>query len=397
MQFTPFLLDQWLHQKFSADPPIEFDLGSSTGPSWTLGELLALAGEGACERLLDTPLFYTSATGTDELRDAIAGLQGVDPGDVQLVTGAAEALWLLFFDAAEAGANVVLPNPGFPANAALAESFGIEIRHYALRAENAFRVDADEIRRLVDERTRFVLVNSPHNPTGAVLDETEMESLHDFCAARGVQFVSDEVYQPIYHGAAMRSAARLPHATVLGDFSKALCLSGLRVGWIVERDPKRRRRYTNARTYLTVSNTALGERLAVLALEHREAIYGRARSVAQANLSLLDQFFGDFGDLVKWVRPSGGMTAFPWLADGSDAREFCQSLVTRGVMVAPGDCFGMPSHFRIGFAASGEGFPGGIARVGEILRSASQARSGAGQQSIAHSAGSSAAKHSSMS
>jgi aspartate/methionine/tyrosine aminotransferase len=368
MQLTPFLLDQWLEQKFTAQPPIEFDLGSSTGPNWTLRELLKLAGENSIEHLLDTRLVYTTAAGTDELRSAIAGLQGVDPSHVQVVTGAAEALWLLLFDAAEAGANVVLPNPAFPTNTALAESLGIEVRQYGLRADNAFAIDPDEVRRLVDGHTRFVLVNSPHNPTGAVLSDTEMESLHDFCAERGVQFVSDEVYHPIYHGQEMRSAARLANATVLGDFSKALCLSGLRVGWMIERDPKRRARYINARSYFTVSNTVLGERLAVLALEHREAVYGRARSIAQANLSLLDQFFDEFRTVLKWVRPSGGMTAFPWLADGGDAREFCQRLLSHGVMLAPGDCFGMPSHFRLGFAASGESFPRGIERLAEILR-----------------------------
>jgi aspartate/methionine/tyrosine aminotransferase len=378
MQLAPFLLDQWLEQKFTAQPPIEFDLGSSTGPNWTLRELLKLAGDNPVEHLLDTRLVYTSPAGTDALRSAIAALQCVDPSHVQVVTGAAEALWLLFFDAAETGANVVLPNPAFPANRALAETFGIEIRQYTLRAENAFRMDPDQVRRLVDKHTRFVLVNSPHNPTGAVLGDTEMESLHDFCAERGVQFVSDEVYHPIYHGQEMRSAACLPHATVLGDFSKALCLSGLRVGWIIERDPKRRARYTNARSYFTVSNTVLGERLAVLALEHREAIYGRARSIAHANLSLLDQFFSQFRNVLNWIRPSGGMTAFPWLtpamlADGGGARQFCQRLVTHGVMLAPGDCFGMPSHFRIGFAASGESFPLAIARLAGILRSSKSA------------------------
>ncbi len=368
MEIAPFLLDQWLEEKFAADPPIEFDLGSSTGPIWTLRELLKLEGEDALERLLDTRLVYTTAAGTPDLRGAIAGLQGVDPSHVQVVTGSAEALWLLFFHAAEPGANVVLPNPGFPTNTALAETFGIEIRQYTLRAENAFRMDPDEVRGLVDGHTRFVLVNSPHNPTGAVLSEQEMESLHDFCAERGVQFVADEVYHPIYHAGEMRSAARLPHSTVLGDFSKALCLSGLRVGWMIERDAKRRARYLNARSYFTVTNTVLGERLAVLALKHREAIYGRARTVAQANLSLLDQFFSQFSEALRWVRPSGGMTAFPWLADGGDAREFCQRLVSHGVMLTPGDCFGMPAHFRVGFAATGERFPRAIDRLGEILR-----------------------------
>ncbi|HXB74218.1 MAG TPA: aminotransferase class I/II-fold pyridoxal phosphate-dependent enzyme [Candidatus Acidoferrales bacterium] len=368
MELSPFLLDQWLEQKFSADPPVEFDLGASTGPAWTLRELLALSGVDAHERLLDTRLLYTSAAGSNDLREAIAGLQGVDPSHVQVVTGAAEALWLLFFHAAEAGANVVLSKPGFPTNQALAETFGLQVRYYTLRPEDGFRIDLDEIRGLVDGRTGFVLVNTPHNPTGAVLSDAEMEGLHDFCAERGVQLVCDEVYHPIYHGTPSRSAARLPHATVLGDFSKALCLSGLRVGWMVERDAQRRRRYNNARSYFTASNTALSERLAVLALEHREAIYGRARRVAQANLSLVDQVFEEFGDGLRWVRPRGGMTAFPWLADGGDGREFCRRMMQRGVMLAPGDCFGMPAHFRLGFAASGEKFAAGIGRLAEGLR-----------------------------
>src|SRR5712692_8504993 len=101
MKLSPFLLDQWLDQKHSADPPIEFDLASSTGPVWTLRELLALADDGEQERLLDTTLSYTSPAGSVELREAIAALQGVAPDAVQVVTGAAEALLLLFYLAAE--------------------------------------------------------------------------------------------------------------------------------------------------------------------------------------------------------------------------------------------------------------------------------------------------------
>ena len=370
MQLSPFLLDQWLEQKHAADSRIEYDLAASTGPVWTFRDLLALAGQtGFDEKLLDTAISYTSGAGSRELRQAIADMQGVEPDQVQVLTGAAEALLILFFAAAERGANVVLPAPGFPTNAALGEAFGIEVRRYTLRPENEFRVDPGEIRASVDRNTRFVLVNSPQNPTGSVLSDGELEGLHDFCVERGVQFISDEVYHPIYHGAETHSAARLPHATVLGDFSKALCLSGLRVGWIVDRDPARCQRYLNARSYFTASNTALSERLAVLALQHRAEIYGRARRIAESNLKLLDQVFAEHRDTVRWVRPRGGMTAFPWLASRGDAREFCRGLARRGVLVAPGDCFGNPSHFRLGFAASGERFRAAIERLAEFLSS----------------------------
>lgn len=366
MKLPPFLLDQWLEQKFSANPPIEFDLGSSTGPVWTLRELLSLGGD--LDGLLDTKLFYTPANGSEALREELARMEGVEPEKVLVMTGAAEALLILLHLAAEPGANVVLPNPGFPTNDAIAESLGLEIRHYTLRAEDNFHIDLGEVSRLVDEATKLVLVNSPHNPTGAVLSEAEMEALHDLCAERGVQFVSDEVYHPIYHGPAMRTAARLPHATVISDFSKALCLSGLRIGWMIEPDARRRGQYLNARSYFTVSSTVLGERLATLALQHRDVIYNRTRRVTEANLSLLDGLFAEHPDLIRWVRPAGGMTAFPWLGSGVNARDFCRSLGQYGVLMAPGDCFGMPAHFRLGFAASGERFAQGIARFREFLK-----------------------------
>ncbi len=369
MELPPFLLDRWIEQKHAPNSPIEYDLASSTGPVWNLRELLALSGGDELDALLDTSVSYTSASGTPALRTAIAALEGVEPDAVQVVTGASEALLILFFLAAQPGANVLLPNPGFPANTALAESLGISVRYYTLRAENHFRIDPDEIRLLVDRDTRLLLVNSPHNPSGAVLSDQEMDRLHDFCAERRVQFVSDQVYHPIYHGPETRTAARLPNATVIGDFSKALCLSGLRIGWMVDRDPRRRERYLNARNYFTITANVFGERLAVLALEHSREIYARARQVAQRNLTLLDQVFATHADLLRWVRPAGGMIAFPWLASGADTRDFCRGLARRGVLMVPGDCFGRPSHFRLGFAASGERFPQAIERFADFLDS----------------------------
>src|SRR5882724_2172357 len=372
MDLPPFLLDRWIEQKHYANPRIEYDLASSTGPVWTLRELLALSGEAELEGLLDTPVSYTTAAGRPELRAAIAGMQGVDAAEVQVVTGASEALLVLFFLAAKPGANVVLPNPGFPANTALATSLGIEVRHYVLRAGNQFRVDLDEIARLVDRQTCIVLVNSPHNPSGAVLSDEEMQSVHDFCAERDIQFVSDEVYHPIYHGPETRSAARLSHATVVGDFSKALCLSGLRVGWLIDHDPVRSESYRNARNYFTITGNVFGERLAVLALEHSKEIYSRARRVAQENLVLLDQLFAQHDGFLQWLRPRGGMTAFPWLSNGTDTREFCRRLAKRGVLMVPGDCFGQPAHFRLGFAASGDRFPLAMERFAEFLHAESR-------------------------
>lgn len=130
-------------------------------------------------------------------------------------------------------AVLVLAVPtGAHSHQVIPESLGFEIRRYHLTRENSYRVDLKEVRGLADGKTKILVVNSPHNPTGATLSDDEMWQLHDFCVERGIQFVSDEVFHPIYHGPETHSAARLSCATVVGDFSKALSLPGLRLGWL---------------------------------------------------------------------------------------------------------------------------------------------------------------------
>jgi aspartate/methionine/tyrosine aminotransferase len=368
MRFSPFLLDDWLNHHQHSQPPIEYDLASSTGPYWTLRELLALGEKGALEELLDTRLCYARAAGSKDLCEAVAEMEGVGAEHVQVTTGAAEALLLLFSLAAEPGANVVLPSPGFPSFYEIPRGLGLEFRFYSVRRENQFRIDLEEIQSLTDARTKLLLVNTPHNPTGAILTDDEVARLHDFCVSSGIQFVSDQVYHPIYHARPTATAARLPHSTVLGDFSKALCLSGLRLGWIVDRDAARMEQYRTAHGYFTVSGTAIGERLGTLALRQRERIFARARQVSSANLSLLENFMVEHSATFGWLRPQGGFTAFPWLHSGEDARALCTEAARQGVLLAPGDCFGMPSYFRVGFAAAGERFPKALARFSDVIR-----------------------------
>jgi aspartate/methionine/tyrosine aminotransferase len=368
VELRPFLLDQWLSKHQFASPPIEYDLASSTGPRWTVRELLALVDDDVRERLFERPLYYAPPEGGAELREAIAAVAGVTADDVRITTGAAEALWILFIDAAEADANVVLPHPGFPSFDEAARVLGLEVRHYHLRGESEFRIDLDEIRSQTDRRTKLILVNSPHNPTGAVIGDAELDELCDWAGHRGVQLVVDEVYHPIYHGPAAPSASRLSSVTVLGDFSKALCLSGLRLGWIVERDATRRARYENARGYLTVSSSSpLGEALGVIGMHNRDRILGRAQRVASANLRATEPFFAENADRFGWIPPRGGLTAWPWLRSGEPSRPFCEEAAAHGVLLAPGDCFGVPNHFRIGFGAGGDDISKAVDRLSALL------------------------------
>jgi aspartate/methionine/tyrosine aminotransferase len=366
MQLKPFLLDAWIDQY---EHDIEFNLAASTGPAWTVNEILALGDDETRHKFLNHKLVYGRPAGSDGLREAIAEMQSVPVEAVQIVTGASEALVALMWLAAEPGANVIIPMPGFTTFSALPESLGLETRFYRVRRENGFRIDPEEIRRLADAKTKLILVNTPHNPTGAVMGDDEMESLHDFAAERGIQLVSDEVYHPIYHGKRANSAARLPHATVIADLSKAFSIAGVRTGWMIEHDAKRRQQYWTARAYFSICNTTTGEILAETAIRRRDAVVGRAQEVATRNLELLEGFMAEHRDVLGWIPPQGGMTVFPWLLSGEDARQFCQAAAERGVLLAPGDCFDVPSHFRLGFAAAGENFARALDRFAAFVKS----------------------------
>ena len=374
MRLKPFLLDMWLD---TYEHGIEFNLAASEGPRWTLNEILNLANEEERQHFLNHKLGYGRPAGAEGLRAAIAEMQDVGVDTVQVVTGASDALLILFWLAAEAGANVVLPRPGYPPFSALPESLGIEIRYYAVRKENDFRIDLEEIKRLVDRNTKLILINSPHNPTGATISDGELDSLHEFTASREIQLISDEVYHPIYHvqyqGQATRSASRLPHATVIHDFSKAFPLAGVRTGWMIEHDPKLRERYWNARAYFSISNNTAGEMLAEIAMRHRDIVLGKTQETASRNLRQLVEFMSEHRETLGWIPPRGGMTAFPWLVSGENSRAFCRAAAEQGILLAPGDCWDAPAHFRLGFAAMTDKFPEALDRLGEFVKSWSAA------------------------
>src|SRR5438046_3295783 len=133
MQLKPFLLDAWLDQY---EHDIEFNLAASTGPTWTVNDILALAEDETRHRFLNHKLVYSRPAGADSLREAIAEMQGVPVETVQIVTGASEALVVLMWLAAEPGANVIVPLPGFPTVSALREYVGLEARFCRVRGES---------------------------------------------------------------------------------------------------------------------------------------------------------------------------------------------------------------------------------------------------------------------
>jgi aspartate/methionine/tyrosine aminotransferase len=109
--------------------------------------------------------------------------------------------------------------------------------------------------------------------------------------------------------------------------------------------------------------------LAEIAMRHRDIVLGKTQKIASENLGQLHAFMSEHRETIGWIPPRGGMTAFPWLLSGENSRAFCQAAAERGILLAPGDCFDAPSHFRLGFAAIGEKLPDALNRLGELISS----------------------------
>ena len=355
MKVPPFKLDAWLAAHEFASPPIRFNLASSTGPAWTLAELMRLGG-GSEAALAEVKLSYAPPQGGKLLRERIAALHGVDPDHVLAMTGASEALIALTAYFAAPGASIVMPRPAYPAMPVLARAWGLEVREYALRPEYGFAQTAEGVLTAVDDSTRAVFVNTPHNPTGSIMPVNEQRKLAGLLAERGIPLIVDEVYHPLYHGAESASAANIPSTIVLGDFAKAMSIPGLRIGWLVDADAARREALLDFRSYFTISGSPLTEAIGAHALANAAEIHARLQATSRGNLALLTRFMHEHRESIGWTPPAGGTTCFPWLRDGRDSRPLCEALAKGGVLAAPGDCFEMPAHFRIGVGALTDGY-----------------------------------------
>ena len=346
MDLPPFLLDQWMAKHNFATPPIAYDLASSTGPKWTIGELLAL-GEGAS--LDDAIIGYAPSEGTKALRQAIGAFLGVDPDWVVVTTGASEAYSILLCLAARAGEHRAVAS-GVSGLRAHGRLMGIRRPSRQVGARQRLSPGCGRLLAAVDGGTALALVNTPHNPAGTVMPREEIASLASALKPKGVPLIVDEVYHPLYFGAPQATAASIENVTVMSDMSKAQSLAGLRIGWLVERDPRRREKMIDARSYFTISSSPVLERLAVHAFAHHDVLLSKLHAMASENLAALSAFMDRVSDVLAWARPAGGTVCFPWFRDGRDSRAFCEGLAAMGVLVAPGDCFGMPEHMRVGFA-----------------------------------------------
>jgi aspartate aminotransferase len=330
----------------------------------------------AYEAALAGHTFYTHTAGSPELRAAIANkvleLQGVTyrPSEVMSTVGGTMAINIAIRALVGRGDNAVIVSPAYAIYANSVIMSGGEPRLVPLAREGQrFSLDLDRVERAIDHGTRLLVMNSPSNPTGWMIGETEQRGLAGLAERHGVVILSDEVYERLTFDTPIASSlARIiedkDRLIVVNSFSKTYNMTGWRLGWAQSSEAVIRHLY-KAAEFITSNPTALVQQAGIVALrdgedyvrELREHYARRRAQVSNALRSLPGITLPD---------PRGAFYAFPHVEGLTDSTAFTTELLQQtGVALAPGVAFGESGegYVRLCFAASEATVTDALARI----------------------------------
>lgn len=355
----PFQLERFFARwEFAA----RHTLSASDCEPMTIGELLRCAGVPA-EALLELRLGYTESQGAPSLRTRIASFySGLSAEDILVTNAPEEAIFLAMNALLRPGDRVVVQTPCYQALFELAVALECEVHRWDLaETELGWRFDLDALDRLLRPGTRLLVMNTPHNPTGACPNMDELATIDRLAAERGARLFSDEMYRGLERTPATPPAAtRFEQAISLWGTSKSFGLPGLRIGWLALRDRALMAQLLALKDYTTICSSAPGEWLAELALAQAEPIMAGHRRRIDENLTRARAFAARRPDRLAWREPAGGSVAFPRLVGGSAAAFAELAANERSVLVVPSTLFDHgDAHIRMGLGRAG--FPAALA------------------------------------
>ena len=352
-------------------------LCSSDCETTTVAELLAME-EGAAEGLMDFRLGYTETRGAPALREAIAALyaprESGGPGreGIFVHAGAEEAILNLCLALVEEGDHVVVNTPAYQSLEELPRWRGAAVSRWELRDEGSrWLLDPDELGRLLGPKTKLVIMNAPHNPTGALPAREEFDAIVERCRRAGAFLLVDEVYR----GLEREPDRALPPACEayekgisLNVLSKTAGLAGLRIGWVATRRDDVLEALARVKDYNSICASGPSEFLAGIAIRNFQQLAERNRARCDANLTRFDSFVRRHPEFISYTPPEGSSICFPRLSGraesdfGRDAEAMALSLLAdTGILLLPGSLYAekYARNWRLGFGR--EDFAEGLA------------------------------------
>jgi aspartate aminotransferase/aminotransferase len=294
---------------------------------------------------------YTQTQGIaplrEKLRARLSAEMGRDVGEVLITSGVSGGLLLAILSVCDPGDEVLFLDPYFVMYRHLVTVAGG--RAVAIDSYPDFRFPADRIERAITPRTKMLMLNSPSNPTGAVMSEAEVKQAVEIARRHDLLLLSDEIYEPFLYDqeAGLPSPARVYDRTILlRGFSKSHAMTGWRLGYaagpaeIIAQMTK-----LQQYTFVCAPSPLQYAALAVLDSPMTEAVtaYRRKRDIA---LQILSQRF-------EVTRPGGAFYIFPRVPGGASATQFCTRAIENNVLIIPGNVFSAhDTHFRIRYATT---------------------------------------------
>lgn len=369
MKIKPSLLETWL-LKYQDAP---YNLGESGVTNLSVGELMSWTGCSPSD-LYQLNLKNNNTYGSLELRKVIASFyDGVDTNSILVTSGTTEAILIYLHVRYQPGANVVVPVPAFHILHEVPSFLGYEVRYLQLRPENDFRLDLKELSKLVDVNTKIIVLNSPHNPTGVVYSEEEIQAVLELAQKHNAEILSDEHYRFIPHTNDINILPSLYskslNVVALGSPGKCFGCIGLRVGWLIGSKEVIQACH-DFKDYTTHTVSPINDFLAKETLLNWKPIVSKYREWISQNLRQFNNFIEQHSDLIGWVKPDAGTVAFPFFKNKSIKSDlFAQKLVEKtGVLVLPGEAFDMPGFFRISLGVNPEEFYTALNAFEQVLK-----------------------------
>jgi aspartate aminotransferase len=367
---------------------VDFSVGE---PDFPTPENVKAAGKKAID---DNFTRYTAVAGVPELREAICARYLADygiattPAEVLLTFGGKQALFNSALALIDPGDEVITHAPYWPTIPEQVKLVGGIPVIVHTTWENAFALDAAKVVAAITPKTKAIILNSPANPTGALIDEATVATIADAAAKRGIWIVVDLcyehlIYEPVPHNLPKILFDRHRERTVLAcSASKAWAMTGWRTGWTIA--PKELTKIFNTIQGQTTSNIASIAQRALQA-----AVSGPQDAVA----SMRDEFRRRRDNIHAWltanpgiqcVKPSGAFYLFPnvsgLLTDRMTSTDFAQQLLQKEhVVVTPGEAFDAPGYVRISYATSMERLREGATRMLRFADSLQPAKAAAGR------------------
>ena len=336
--------------------------------------------EAASRALLDEKMtHYPPAPGIAPLRAAIAAdvkrWKGIEATADQVVVtpGAKPIMFYAMLALINEGDEVIYPNPGFPIYESMVRYVGGTAVPAPLRESNDFRMDVAEVASLVTDRTRMIVTNSPHNPTGSILTQEDVRQIARIAAEHDLVVLADEIYGRLQYEGEPLSIATLPgmaeRTITLDGFSKTFAMTGWRMGYGIL--PTWLMPAFSALVINSVSGTnAFAQVGAVAALTGPQDAADEMREEFMARRALIVEGFNAIPG-VSCVLPHGAFYAFPNMSSfGRSSNEIADHLLyDAGVCGLSGTAFGSygEGYLRFSYANSRDKISAALERVGESL------------------------------